>query len=76
MGSTEGIVAPGSCRPVPGSTGTEGKEPCTRGATKGGTPGAAPRMGAVGPTRLVLLTAGVFNELVMLQMKEQNMRPN
>lgn len=70
MLSTEGTVMAEIERPAPGNAARAGIGACRRGATRGDTAGAAPRIGAVGNARPGLLTAGVPSEPAKLKWKK------
>lgn len=66
-----GTLAVGTWRAVPSCPGWVGTVPCTRGGTRVDTAEAAPRSGAVGKGRAVLLTAGVTTEPAILKKRKQ-----
>lgn len=70
--STEGIAEAGSWTPAPASPVRPGTEPAIRGATTGGTTGAAPRIGATG-TGSPVLTTGVPSEPAILHTERQKL---
>ena len=72
--SMEGTVTAGTWRPAPGNPASPGTGACTRGATRGDTTGAAPRIGAVDRGRPGLLSTGEPSEPAMLQIMEVDVR--